>query len=30
VFLFFDNVVNDRLLSKLKKVLIARQRNGQL
>jgi len=30
VFLFFDRVVNDRLLSKLKKTLIYRQREGKL
>lgn len=30
VFLFFDNVVKDRKLSKLKKNLIIRQRNGNL
>ena len=30
VFLFFDNVIQDRLLSKLKKTLILRQRNGKL
>lgn len=30
VFLFFDRVVNDRLLPKLKKILVTRQREGRL
>jgi len=30
IFLFFDNVVNDRLLPKLKKAMILRQRNKEL
>ena len=30
VFLFFDNLLKDRLLPKLKKILIAREREGNL
>ena len=30
VFLFFDNVIHDKMLSKLKKIMIERQRAGKL
>lgn len=30
VFLFFDNIINDRLMPKLKKIMITRQREGRL
>lgn len=30
VFLFFDNVVKDRMLSKLKRIMITRYQNGKL